>query len=242
MTPGVRTPDNLPLIGPVDICWLLLTPTAAIHATPKKFKELPGLYYDHIEEAQLYNTEWRLLTYIDLQEADQNLESTKKYAQLPIDNIYISHWRAEENNDRAEDGNDLSEFSTGHLRRRVTSHKWRHFIHNYQSKRDTGKNKMMSETKHVSLLSCHRERQLYRMEKPVSAGTRFDTCRPKEHEKKTHHLWAEWWAAGTGQNEENCVFSLPVGGVWIPANTYSESTARKRVIKSGRVLAMFRKR
>jgi hypothetical protein len=38
----------------------------------KTIKESPGLYYNHIGEAQLYNTEWKLLTYIDLQEADQN--------------------------------------------------------------------------------------------------------------------------------------------------------------------------
>ena len=51
------------------------------------FKDLesPGLYYDHIGEAQLYNTEWRILTYINLQEADQNLETIKKYAQLSMD-------------------------------------------------------------------------------------------------------------------------------------------------------------
>jgi len=29
--------------------------------------------------------EWRILTYINLQEADQNLETIKKYAQLPMD-------------------------------------------------------------------------------------------------------------------------------------------------------------
>jgi hypothetical protein len=46
------------------------------------YKDLksPGLYYNHI--AQLYNTERKLLTYTDLQEADQNLETVRKYAQL----------------------------------------------------------------------------------------------------------------------------------------------------------------
>jgi len=62
-----------------------LTSTAALDATLQKFKESPGLYYDYIGEAQVYNTEWRLLTYIDLQEANQNLESTKKCAQLSIE-------------------------------------------------------------------------------------------------------------------------------------------------------------
>jgi hypothetical protein len=52
----------------------------------RHFKNLksPGLYYDHIG-AQLYNTEWKLLTYIDLREADQNLETVKKYAHLSME-------------------------------------------------------------------------------------------------------------------------------------------------------------
>jgi len=69
----------------VTLILILLTSTAALDATLRRFKELPGLYYDHIEEAQLYNTEWRLLTYIDLQVADQNLEITKKFAQLSVE-------------------------------------------------------------------------------------------------------------------------------------------------------------
>jgi hypothetical protein len=76
-----------PTLRPWTVFFLLalLTATAALDATLKKFKESPGLYYDYIGETQLYTTEWRLLTYIDLQEADQNLETTKKYAQLSID-------------------------------------------------------------------------------------------------------------------------------------------------------------
>ena len=62
-----------------------LTSASALDATLQRFKESPGLYYDHIGEAQLYNTEWRILTYINLQEADQNLETVKKYAQLSMD-------------------------------------------------------------------------------------------------------------------------------------------------------------
>ena len=62
----------------------LLTPTSTLDATLQKFKESLGLYYDHMEEAQLYNTEWRILTYVNLQEADQNLETVRKYAQLSM--------------------------------------------------------------------------------------------------------------------------------------------------------------
>ena len=76
-----------PALGSRTVVLLLAlsTSTAALDVTLQKFKESPGLYYDYIGEAQLYNTEWRLLTYINLQEADQNLESIKKYAQLSVE-------------------------------------------------------------------------------------------------------------------------------------------------------------
>ena len=64
---------------------ILLTVTAALDATLQKFNRSPGLYCDHVGEAQLYNTEWKLLTYVDLQEADQNLETVVRYAQLSKD-------------------------------------------------------------------------------------------------------------------------------------------------------------
>jgi len=78
MTPVLRLWTILTLLT-------LLTPASALDATLQRFKESPGLYYDHIGEAQLNNTECKLLTYIDLQEADQNLETVKKYAQLSME-------------------------------------------------------------------------------------------------------------------------------------------------------------
>jgi hypothetical protein len=60
----------------------LLTATAALDATLQKFQKSQGLYYDHVGEAQLYNTEWKLLNYVDLQEADRNLETVINYAEL----------------------------------------------------------------------------------------------------------------------------------------------------------------
>jgi hypothetical protein len=53
---------------------LLMITTAALDVTLQKYETSPGLYYDHVGEAQLYNTEWKLLTYLDLQEADRNLD------------------------------------------------------------------------------------------------------------------------------------------------------------------------
>jgi hypothetical protein len=63
----------------------LLTPASTLNVTLQRFKESPDLYYDHIGEAQLYNTKWIILTYIDLREADQNVETVRKYAQLSMD-------------------------------------------------------------------------------------------------------------------------------------------------------------
>jgi len=59
--------------------------TAALDATLQKFEKSPGLYYDYVREARLYNTEWKLLTYVDLQEADRNLETVVRYAELSKD-------------------------------------------------------------------------------------------------------------------------------------------------------------
>jgi hypothetical protein len=66
----------------IFVTLVLLTTTAALDVTLQKYEKSPGLYYDHIGEAQLYNTEWKLLTYVDLQEADKNLETVVKYDEL----------------------------------------------------------------------------------------------------------------------------------------------------------------
>ena len=71
--------------GTVFALIFLLTATAALDATLQKFEKSPGLYYDYVGEVQLYNTEWKPLTYVDLQEADRNLETVVKYAELSKD-------------------------------------------------------------------------------------------------------------------------------------------------------------
>jgi len=50
--------------------------------TVQQFKESPGLYYDHVGEARLYNTEWKVITYINLETVDENFELVKNYAQM----------------------------------------------------------------------------------------------------------------------------------------------------------------
>jgi hypothetical protein len=78
MTPALRLWTTFTLLT-------LLRQATALDATLQRFKESLGLYYDHIGEAQLYNTQWRIVTYVNLQEADQNLETVKKYARLSVD-------------------------------------------------------------------------------------------------------------------------------------------------------------
>jgi hypothetical protein len=70
----------------VSVFVSLLMQTYALDATLQRFKESPGLHYDHVGEAQLYNTEWRIVTYINLHEADRNLKIV--YAQLSADFCY----------------------------------------------------------------------------------------------------------------------------------------------------------
>ena len=73
----------------------LLRQATALDTTLQRFKESPGLHYDHTGEAQLYNTEWKIVTYVNLQEADQNLDTVKKYARLSVDfckNHEHAHW------------------------------------------------------------------------------------------------------------------------------------------------------
>jgi hypothetical protein len=69
----------------VSVLLTLLMSATTLDATLQRFKESPCLCYDHIGEAQLCNTEVRILTYINSQEADQNLETIKKSAQLSMD-------------------------------------------------------------------------------------------------------------------------------------------------------------
>jgi hypothetical protein len=63
---------------------LLLAQTAGLDVTLEKYTESPGLYYDDSGSAQLYSTEWKVVTYVNLEEASQNLEIVKRYASLSI--------------------------------------------------------------------------------------------------------------------------------------------------------------
>ena len=63
---------------------LVCAGTIALDVTIQTFKESPGLYYDHLGEAQLYNTEWKLVTYINLRDAEENFRVVKDYAQMSI--------------------------------------------------------------------------------------------------------------------------------------------------------------
>jgi hypothetical protein len=56
-----------------------------LDVTVQQFKESPGLYYDFIGEVQLYNTEWKIVTYINLETVDNNFKAVKNYAQMSAD-------------------------------------------------------------------------------------------------------------------------------------------------------------
>jgi hypothetical protein len=55
-----------------------------LDVTIQTFKQSPGLYYGHLGEAQLYNTEWKIETYINLRNAEENFRVVKDYAQMSI--------------------------------------------------------------------------------------------------------------------------------------------------------------
>lgn len=39
----------------------------------------PGLYYQHEAKARLFNSEWKIVTYLNLQQANNNADVTGKY-------------------------------------------------------------------------------------------------------------------------------------------------------------------
>jgi len=57
----------------------------ALDVTVQQFKESPGLYYDYVAEANLYSTEWKVVTYINLEIVDDNFKTVRKYAQMSAD-------------------------------------------------------------------------------------------------------------------------------------------------------------
>ena len=45
-------------------------------------EDTPGLYYEHMGEAQLYNSEWKLVTYINLEEIENKFASINKFVEI----------------------------------------------------------------------------------------------------------------------------------------------------------------
>jgi len=43
-------------------------------------KKSPGLHYNHLGEAKLHNTEWKIITYINLHDAGENFRAVKDHA------------------------------------------------------------------------------------------------------------------------------------------------------------------
>jgi hypothetical protein len=57
----------------------------ALDVTVQPFKKSPGLYYDFIGDVQLYNTKWKIVTYINLETVDNNFKTVENYAQMSVD-------------------------------------------------------------------------------------------------------------------------------------------------------------
>ena len=43
---------------------------------------IPRVYYDHLGDVRLYHTEWKVISYINLETVDGNFELVKNYAQM----------------------------------------------------------------------------------------------------------------------------------------------------------------
>jgi hypothetical protein len=72
--------------------WTLLT-IVALSAVPglgnldvrvEDIPSAPGLYYEHQAEARLYNSDWKVMTYVDTQQASENLDIIEKYIKLTL--------------------------------------------------------------------------------------------------------------------------------------------------------------
>jgi hypothetical protein len=62
-------------------CPIIIT----LDVTVQEFKESPGLYYNHVGDARLYSTEWKVITYRNLESVDENSELVKNYAPMPAE-------------------------------------------------------------------------------------------------------------------------------------------------------------
>jgi hypothetical protein len=45
----------------------------------------PGLYYQHEAQARLYNSEWKIVSYHELQQASDNVDVVSKHIEATID-------------------------------------------------------------------------------------------------------------------------------------------------------------
>jgi len=72
------------------LCFACVVGVTCLDVTVQQFKESPGLYYDHVGEARLYSTEWKVVTYINFEVVDDNCETVKNYAQMPAE-FYRMH-------------------------------------------------------------------------------------------------------------------------------------------------------
>jgi len=63
---------------------LVCAGTVALDVTKQTFEESSVLYYRHLGEAQLYNTEWKIITYVNLRDAEENFRAVKDCVQMSV--------------------------------------------------------------------------------------------------------------------------------------------------------------
>jgi hypothetical protein len=62
-----------------------LVEVRAVDVRVKPIPSSPGLHYQHQAEARLYSSEWRVVTYVDLNQASENVDIVGHYINLTID-------------------------------------------------------------------------------------------------------------------------------------------------------------
>jgi hypothetical protein len=48
------------------------------------FQSSPGLYYQHDAEERLYNSEWKIATYLNLKQVSSNFDIVSRYIERTV--------------------------------------------------------------------------------------------------------------------------------------------------------------
>ena len=65
-------------------CFLILE-GGSLDFRLEPISESPGLYYEHVGEARLSTSEWKILSYVNLAQVNTNFDVVKRYAKFTVD-------------------------------------------------------------------------------------------------------------------------------------------------------------